>query len=380
MFHCIYSLEDFEIADGEHILQNFLGARWTSHEIVCNELQSQFGTTIDAALEEGLKPIRNLLGTLGGRRDAGPPLRNLPATTGEILDLQPGAKPRLREPVIQEHPLPDGRIQVKAQLGKRNHLNWVFAKIREKYPNAHIDEAQAASSARAVRGFVDGSVTLSVDLGGDDYFRGMLKACFNLLGVTYRHIVFQPCFDPVRKFIKDGVGRSARFIRWVEFSERLATSQVGPADQAIFIVSREKSVEGVVQFFGDIVHAFQLTDAYDGPPLRCGYVVDPFREAQPAEDRNPSFESQNIPEFPKQALTNTAAATRAFRARLERIVTLYYERSQRQMIEATIRDVLRENGGAVFTEQMANQVAERLARQALRLPTSQGDTPESDQG
>ena len=50
------------------------------------------------------------------------------------------------------------------------------------------------------------------------------------------------------------------------------------------------------------------------------------------------------------------------------------------MIEATIRDVLRENGGTVFTEQMANQVAERLARQALRLPTSQGDTPESDQG
>ena len=235
MARCLYSLEDFEVADGEHILQNFLGARWTSHEIVCNELQSRFGATIDIALEEGIKPIRNLLGTLGGRGGAGPPLKNLPATTGEILDLEPGAKPRLREPVIQEHPLQDGRIQVKAQLGTQNHLNWVFAKIREKYPNARIDEAQATSSARTLRGFVDGSVTLSVDFGGDDYFRGMLKACFNLLGVTYRPIAFQPCFDAVREFIKNGVGGSARFIRWIELSDRLAIPQLGPADQAIFI-------------------------------------------------------------------------------------------------------------------------------------------------
>ncbi|MCE2504853.1 MAG: hypothetical protein J4G05_12500, partial [Chlorobi bacterium] len=49
-------------SDGEHILQNFLGTRWTSLEIVYNEVQAEFGQTIDASLERGLQPIRNLRG------------------------------------------------------------------------------------------------------------------------------------------------------------------------------------------------------------------------------------------------------------------------------------------------------------------------------
>jgi len=190
MFRCIYSLQDFEVADGEHILQNFLGARWTSHEIVSNELQAEFGAAIDSALEEGLKPIRNLMGTLGGRGDPGPLLRNLPVTTGEVLDLQPGAKPRLREPVIREQSLQDGRIQVNAQLGTQKQLNWVFAQIRERYPNAQIDEAQAASSARTAGRFIDGYVTLSVDFGGDDYFRGMLKLASTCWASTIARSLF----------------------------------------------------------------------------------------------------------------------------------------------------------------------------------------------
>lgn len=40
MNRCIYTKEYFETADGEHILQNFLGARWTSTEISSNEVTS----------------------------------------------------------------------------------------------------------------------------------------------------------------------------------------------------------------------------------------------------------------------------------------------------------------------------------------------------
>jgi len=71
---CIYSKAEFDQASKEHILQNFLGARWTSPTIVCDELQSIFAKDLDKPLEEGLKPIRNLLGTLGGRGDQGPTL------------------------------------------------------------------------------------------------------------------------------------------------------------------------------------------------------------------------------------------------------------------------------------------------------------------
>ena len=378
MFRCIYSLQEFETSDGEHILHNFLGARWTSEDIVCNDLQRHFGVTIDSALEEGLRPIRNMLGTLGGRRDPGPTLKNLPTSTGEVLDLQPGGKPRLREPAISEQPLEDSRIRIQARLGKQSHLDWVFARIRESYPNAHIDEGAASASTQVVKGFVEGSVVLPVDLGGDAYFRGMLKACFNLLSMHDRALAFKPCFDEVRTFIRDGTGASARFIRWTESPDTLALPHLGPADQAIFIVSRDKSIEGVVQFFGEIVHCFQLTDAYDGPPFQCGYIVDPFREAEPAEDRTPTFDRENVPEFSKQALTNNPAVMAAFQKRFERIVALYFERSQNAMIQNTVQEVLRENGGNVLTAQMVDKIATRLAQQALRIPRSLDDTPSSN--
>jgi hypothetical protein len=43
MFRCIYSLKEQESSTGEHILQNFLGARWTSDKIVSDDLQRAFG-------------------------------------------------------------------------------------------------------------------------------------------------------------------------------------------------------------------------------------------------------------------------------------------------------------------------------------------------
>lgn len=98
MFRCIYSLSEFQKSNREHILQDFLGARWASRELVCDELQVQFGRTIDSALEDGLKQVRNLLGTSGGRRGGGPTLKHLPVTTGEYLDLEPGGLPRLSRP------------------------------------------------------------------------------------------------------------------------------------------------------------------------------------------------------------------------------------------------------------------------------------------
>lgn len=370
MPRCIYGCVEFDKSDGEHILQNFLGARWTSDQIVANDTQSEFGRTIDVALEKGLQPIRNLFGTRGGRGDHGPTLMNLPASSGELLDLEPGARPRLRQPVIREQTTGGGHARINFQLGTMHQLPWALSQVRNKYPNMQVNEAQLAASATPIAGFVDGAVKLELDLGGSDYFRGMLKACFNLLGVRYADVVFGSCFDAARWFIKDGIGNSEQFVRWIPSSDRMAVPQLGPSDQAIFLLSRGKSVEGVVQYFGELVHSFRLADSYEGPALKCGYVVDPFRESQPAEERAPSFKEDSIPIFADQAQTYDESVMASFEKRLGRIFKLYYERSQQQMIERTIEEVVREHPGDTFTEEMAAELSERLARRALRLPTS----------
>src|SRR3954449_1365755 len=96
--NCIYCICRFAQADEEHVLQNHLGARWDDPSIVCNSCQSSFSTTIDKALEKGLERIRNILGTEGGRGEKGPILRSIPVSTGEIIDLTPGGRPRLNSP------------------------------------------------------------------------------------------------------------------------------------------------------------------------------------------------------------------------------------------------------------------------------------------
>ena len=62
MRKCIYSKEEFEQADGEHILQDSFGARWTSNEISSNSVQKTFGEGIDNTIASQFQKIRTILG------------------------------------------------------------------------------------------------------------------------------------------------------------------------------------------------------------------------------------------------------------------------------------------------------------------------------
>jgi hypothetical protein len=127
---CIYTKKPFEKAAREHVLQNFLGARWTSDSIVCDEVQATFGKTIDAAFEKGLRPVRNLLGTKGGRGGDAPTLRRLNTASGETIDLEPGGKPRLARPIVDAKKLAPGKgWSVSIQLGHKDQAGWVLADL-----------------------------------------------------------------------------------------------------------------------------------------------------------------------------------------------------------------------------------------------------------
>jgi hypothetical protein len=364
---CIYSRREFGAAPGEHILQNFLGARWTSAEIACSEVQDQFGHTIDVALERGLQAIRNMFGTPGGRGEPGPILRGLEATTGERVDLKPGFQPRLAAPIVQVTPGGDGRHHVRIQLSGLGQLGWALHLLRQQLPNAPVDEHMMRAIATGVEDYIRGTVRLDLSMGGRDYFRGMLKSCFNRLAVERQDVALLPCFDPLRRFILDGVGEMSEFVAWVQVPDRLAVPRIGPIDHFIGIVTREHSVEGVVQFFGDVVHPFRLTENYQGPPIMCGFLVDPTRDAEPAEVRNPEFEDRVIPRFGEQSRENTATVRAAFEQRLTRIVAQFQSMANARLVEKTVEEILGPHAGQPFTEELANRLARRMAERVLRV-------------
>jgi hypothetical protein len=297
---CIYSREVFDQSTGEHILQNSLGARWTSNQIVCNRLQQEFAGTIDAALERGLQPIRNLLGTPGGRGGQGPTLRGLNTTAGERINLQPGGQPQLAAPVVDIEQLGNGQYRIGMRVGRVEDLPWALTILRNRLPNIRADLAMVQEAARGVEGLLAGQVHLQVGIGGLDYFRGLLKACLNLVGVTNPNIALSPACDQVRTFVESGVGDSQNFARWIPDPDNYQPPTLGPADQFIGIAGVRRGIEGLVQLFGQIKHSIRLSSNFTGEPFRVGYLVNPFRDTNPSEVRNPDFAPALIPDFAVQ--------------------------------------------------------------------------------
>ena len=376
MKKCIYSGQEFNESDGEHILQNFLGARWTSHEIVCNEVQAEFGLTIDASLERDLRSLRNLLGTKGGRGNPGPMLKGLSTTQGERVHLPPGEAPLYSEPTVIVTQQQDGRHKVQMRMSSKKQLGWALAKLRREHPNLTVSEEVVKPLAKPVTGFLSGLIEISMSLGSEDFFRGALKSCFNLLGVRYPLEVHKHCFDPVRHFVLHGLGHSADFIRWPKDDTRLNIEMLGRADQFIGLVSKGQRVEGVIQFFGDLLFVIQLADQYDGQPIHCGYQIDPFRESDPAEMRQPEFDNDIVPIFDDQPRAIDEGGFAILRSRLGRIIQVYYSRADSKLVQEVIDEILLPHMGEPFTEELAARFSQLLVeryveRLAARLQSDE---------
>jgi hypothetical protein len=367
MFRCIYSLTEQAHSDGEHILQNFLGARWISREIVSDDVQRAFGSGIDVDFEKCVQVIRNLMGTRGGRGGDGPTIRGLATANQQRVNLLPGGKVQMAAPLLTESDLPEGQKQVRIKAETPEQVAWALAQIKAKYPKTQIDEQALLASATVTEGYINSPVLHTLELGGPELFRGLLKACFNLLGVEHPEIALLPSFNGVRDYIREGSGGAGSYIRWYASEELPNLPRLGPADQHIFIVCRGSSVEGVAQLFGGLVYPFQLTDSYCGPAFTCGYVVDPFRESVPAEKRNPEFDAVVVPVFSEQQDEQNEAVIESLRRRLGKIIELHFERHRKAEIERSLQEAVAAHGGDVITKDIVNDFAERLAKRVLRI-------------
>jgi hypothetical protein len=360
---CIYCPRTFEQANREHVLQNFLGARWDSAVIVCNDCQDYFSGTIDRAFERGLQPIRNLLGTLGGRGGAGPTLKRLTTTAGEKIDLEPGAKPRLREPRLQITPGTGGSHIVQITMGTTDQLGWALAKLRKELPVAEVDQAVATSLMRSAEGFLAGKIDLHVDIGGAEFFRGIVKACFNLLAAHADDgpkIALAAEFDPVRQFIRQGGGQMTDFVRWATRQDYARHPAKGPIDHVMGVQTREGSVQGVLQLFGHLVFPVRLSNGYHQRGISYCYVVDPYRKADPAESRLNGIDPDMVPVFGDESLENNAVVQAVFYAGLTRILDHFFDRATQEILSSTLDEILQPEMGKPFTQELARRVVSRL--------------------
>jgi hypothetical protein len=351
---CIYTRIPFESATREHILQNFLGARWDSNEIVSSDVQQTFSTTIDKALELGFQEYRLLIGSKGGRGGEPRPLK-VETTTGKSALLQPGGFAKLAEPKVT--PNPNNPEEFQVAISSASDAGWAAAKIREYFPNIDMDALMAALREKAQHPGPQppdpqDRLHLMPCIGGEEFFRGILKSLFNLLGVNHPALALDSIFDPVRAFILTGVGGSRAFGRW-PVRPPLPLPQLGEFDHFIAVYSRSGVVEAFAQFFGAFHWTFRLASNYSGQEFCYAYCVDPLRQADPAEDRRPAVTAISFAPFEDGRIQHDeetwSYGQQQAVAFLQRHVRRAHEQTLNADVERLIRDTLGPPDGRALT-------------------------------
>lgn len=299
MNSCIYCGLGFQTANGEHVLQNSLGARWTTEIIVCNKCQKDFGDTIDPAVGEGFAWLRNLFDIFTGRGKRASTIKKLLTPGGRVVDLEPGGLPRLNQPHIEVEEASPDKVIGRISAGNEQQLEWGLKLLQDRFPGATLDRDSLIATLKTVSAPLGEEVRVKANIGGIDYSRGILKSCFNLYAVSFPHAAREDCFGPLRDFVLHAEGNVSDFHRWPVVSDSFPRKS--GLEHRIAIVRRGRSIEGIVSLFGYIDQVVRLCDNYEGDePQQCSYRIDPLRERQPAEERNFSFNETDVLQFGEQ--------------------------------------------------------------------------------
>jgi hypothetical protein len=241
-------------------------------------------------------------------------------------------------------------------------LGWAIAKLKKQFPNAAWNIEELKGQLTSEKQYLSDKIHLRAGIGGRDYFRGLLKAAFNLLGANDSCIALRPCFDTVRTFILEGTGEDRNHIRWLATTDRLNIPDLGQFDHFVGIYSQGNTIDGIVQLFGGISHIVRLTCNYDGPGFHFGYQVNPLRDSDPAETRMPHFDPQQLPQFDSGHEKPGPVVWPIYRAIFLRLLENHCGMASKREISRIVDDVLIPHEGEIMSEEVVGKLVEQMSK------------------
>lgn len=355
---CIYTGTTFETASHEHILQASLGARWDSDKLICEDMQRHFSGPIDTAVADVVSELRTLFGTKNGRGVEPPTIKHVVAGDGATYHVKPGMQPVMAEPTytIEEKA---GQMRVKFEMADISQMGWAMAKFRRENPDLKLDEDSRGEATRA-QTYLPAPLPFKLTLGGKDFFRGILKSAFNLLGAKFPSLALHVGFDPLKTFIVHGTGDSDPFVRWVTSPDQFDLPRLGEIDHLLALWSRDGEVFGILQLFGDIPFLLRLGDGIECSDFECGYLVNPLRDTNPAEDRVPVIDPAAIPRFEDNPILPGSEVWKAFTARMSRIMETLQQRGTEERVKQIVDEVFLPHDGKLITAGMVAEFKDRM--------------------
>lgn len=267
---------------------------------------------------------------------------------------------QIAEPIISQSEQDNDTHVVAVKIESKKQIGWALAKLRSEFPGVNWTLDSLTKNLIKEVEYPTERIRLRVGIGGEEYFRGLLKAVFNLLGSTKHEIAMMDCFDDLRNFVLDGSGEHTKFIRWDYNPEKMKIPSKGEFDHFIAVYSENGNVNGVAQFFGGINHIFRLTDSYSGPDFKCAYLVNPLRDTEPAEERNPEFNHKLLPKFELGFIKPGPDVWPIYEGKINSFLNNYFAYTSRKIIEEIVEGALSPHEGEIITEAMLDELGTKL--------------------
>jgi hypothetical protein len=170
----------------------------------------------------------------------------------------------------------------------------------------------------------------------------------------------------VRDYVLKSTGDDKNHIRWLATADKLPIADLGPVDHFIGIYSCDGNVDGIVQFFGGISHGVRLTDCYQGPEFSYGYQVNPFRNSEPPETREPVFDYRNFPRFEDGFDAPGPDVWTVYGARVSQLMKAYYDIASEAEISRIVDRALMPHMG----EELSPAIIDELVNEVLKFMVS----------
>lgn len=259
----------------EHIIPMAIGGRRTVTGFICRACNSKTGQTWDAKLAEQLKFLSLFLGI---RRQKGTvPSMRIPTLGGDEIEMRPNQQLTLAPTFEKTICGKSTRIDIRARSIHEMHDR--LKDIKRRYPT--LDLQGMLSDVESHKVYVDDPMTLTVDCGGPESSRAMVKSTVAL--------AFDAGVDPADcdlavEYLRNEDAEQC-FYAYYE-RDLVRNRKPGNPLHCVYVAGSpaDRTIMGYVELYGIIRKVVCLAKNYSGEEFSRLYVVDPTGGATPSVD------------------------------------------------------------------------------------------------
>jgi hypothetical protein len=288
----IYTLKPILVSSEEHVIQDALGGRLESGELIDKSTNDLFGSTIDADLVNGLQIVRVLLDAKSGDGRSPPAIRGLASDDGNEYDLLAGGHAELGKQKIAIEQV-DGEVLMHVNVRDKQEIRKLARRALER---RGVSAERLEQSLEKIESTRRPAPPLQVPTTwGRGFWRAIAKNACNLLAHKACAIFLETGFNPVRQFVLAG-GDPWEFVAMHCTPLNVGTA-LGPLDHLIVVrgTAETGQVAALVVLYGHVEFVVRLGKTALTSDLATAYRVDQLGSTHRLDDDRDL--AIHVPEF-----------------------------------------------------------------------------------